>query len=551
MLSSIHISDDKDNLSNESEENNNIELQINLLNKKLLNYIYTDANLDYNYQMESKSLSDSKSDKTVDSSYFDTNEQINEVKINIFYTLSLDFRLNNDTSYNYYYFLSKKNELKTYRLVIQNFHLQNKQIIYQDKEYKFIPSVIKTQEFYFYYNEKNIKCYEDNKNNKQFKMILDNKPLLNITEFIQTFKNPEIQDLVKQSESTGKKDEDKSNKKSKEEKAKSISSKESNLSYMTKSDDSQKETKGERFYAINKENDYTRFFFKKYQKEIDGIYNMHKTINLNIKETITLEDGLKNLKDNYNDKNDLRCGIIYKNFDGNIIDAKEPIILEVKKGFRLIDLFNQIKQNSKVFHNLSSSEKLILPKYAIGIICTDYHDDYKDQITTLNDPYNPNNPKYTYLEHISAVFKRNEFNVIIGAFKTPKILEYPLDIVDWEIEGKNLTKRVDLEYMNKATGINKTKEDLANIEERLKKKYKSVTHTGTVSIGEYKQKLVSIGEYKHKLEEKNQLIKSQKDLITNIQDEILKFDNMKASGSEKNVLEIIKKKLDEFKKKTE
>ena len=56
-----------------------------------------------------------------------------------------------------------------------------------------------------------------------------------------------------------------------------------------------------------------------------------------------MKEGLWNLKNEYNDNNDLKCGIIYKNFDKAVIDDTEPIIIEVKKGFRLIDLFNQIK----------------------------------------------------------------------------------------------------------------------------------------------------------------------------------------------------------------
>ena len=549
MSSSIHTSDDIDidNSSNAIEENKIIKSDINLLNKKLLNIIYIDTNLDYNNPMEPKSQSDNKSDKSINSSYFDTHEQINEVKINIYYILSLDCRLVNDSNSKYFTFLKNGNILTTYRLVIQNFHLKEKKLIYEDKEYKFIPTDITTTEFNFFHNGKNIKYYNSK---KQYKMKSDNKPLLSLTEFVQKLENTEIGNIITQSEPTDKKDEDedKSNKKSTEDKAKSRSSKESNLSHMTKSDDSEKETKGERFYEINKENDYTRFFFKKYIKEIDGIYNMHKSIKLNIMKTITLEEGLKNLKNSYNNNNDLKCGIIYKNFVGDIIDEKEPIIIEVKKGFRLINLLNQIKQNSKVFHNLSCLDKVILPKYAIGIICTDYHEDYKEQIKTLNDPYknDPNNTEYTLLNHISEVIKKNKFNVVIGVFKTPKILEYPIDIEDYKIGGKKLIKRVDLKYMKEATGINKTDEQLADIENRFKNKYRSLRYIGTVTIKEHKEKLE---EKDKKLEEKDKLIESQRNLIINIQDEINKLEEMKKrEGSEKELFETIKKQLNEFKK---
>ena len=178
-----------------------------------------------------------------------------------------------------------------------------------------------------------------------------------------------------------------------------------------------------------------------------------------------------------------------------------------------------------------------MPKYAIGIICSDYNDDYIEQIEKLNEPYN-NDSKHSYLDHISKVFEKNDFNVIIGVFKNPKILEYPLDIEDWKIEGENLTKRVDLEYMNKVTCVNKKKEDLDTIVALFKKKFKSLIYDGTISIGEHKKKL----------EEKNKLIESHKDLLNNIQNEITKFDDKEAGYSEKDLIEAIKKKLAEFKK---
>ena len=528
MSSSNHNSDDIDDLIFGNDDNNNIidnneESLKKLLNKNLLNYINTGVNLNNNYPMESTSKSKSKSDKSIDSSYFDKNEQINEVKINIFYILSLDFRLNKDSSYNYYTFLTNKNEIKTHRLVIQKFHLKNKQIYYQDKEYIFLPALIISPEINFKYNGKNIICYYDKENNNKFNMKLDDKLLLDKKEFIESFKDPEIINIIKQNEIDKEKDRKNIDEKSEEENNKSSTSKELNLSYMTKSDDSEKETEGERFYKINEENEYIRFFYQKYKKEIDGFYNMHKSINLNKDNIITLKEGLDNLKVNYDDKNDLKCGIIYKNFKESIIDKNEPVILEVKKGFRLIDLFNQIKQNSKPFHNLYTDKKIKLPKYAIGIICSDYNDDYKDQIKKLNDPYN-NDSKCSYLDHISKVFEKNDFNVIIGVFKNPKILEYPLDIEDWKIEGENLTKRVDLEYMNKVTCVNKKKEDLDTIVALFKKKFKSLIYDGTISIGEHKKKL----------EEKNKLIESQKDLLNNIQNEITKFDN-KEAGIQKRI----------------
>ena len=93
-------------------------------------------------------------------------------------------------------------------------------------------------------------------------------------------------------------------------------SKSSNLSHMVKTDKSETETEQkEKFYLINKENYYTRFFYFHYNKKIDGIYNMHKKIFLGVNKKIRFEEGLEGLKkiDSYiNDNNDLKCHIIYK-----------------------------------------------------------------------------------------------------------------------------------------------------------------------------------------------------------------------------------------------
>ena len=493
------ISDSMDHLKNinDKNKNNNNEKQIEYLKQNLLKKRYIDSNSDYNKSMESKSQSDDKSNKSVDKSYFEKNEQINEVKINIYYSLALDLRLIRDKNTKYYIFLTENNVVRTKRLVIQNFFIKNKSIVYKDKEYAFIPIMNKGKDFIFNYNNQKI-TFKKEKYNKGNKMEIGKEKLLNINEFIDSFNNPEIKNLIQQSESVEtneKKKSDINDKKSNEEETKTQKTKSSNLSFMTTTDNSEKETEGvERFYKINKENDFTRFIFTSYQKEIDGIYNHHKNINLNINNKIDLKEGIEKLKTEYNDENDLKCGIIYKNFEGDVIDETEPVILEVKKGFRIIDLLNQIKQNSKIFSKFSCDEEIDMPKLAIGIICSDYKDEYKEQFDTLYGAYKFDK-NISYLDHITKVFNKHQFKVVIGVYKESKIFNYPLDIEDWKIEGKLLSKRVDLSYMNKATGINKNEAELNNIENQLKNKFKSLTFIETVPIGDYKKSNQQLAEY--------------------------------------------------------
>jgi hypothetical protein len=478
MLSSGIISDENKDLSDISDDINvNSELQIKELGKNELNDIFFESNLNYNISIKSQSKSGNKS---VDENYLKKKEQINEIKINIFYILSLDFQFIRDFSSSYYILFPKcENEVKAKRLVIQKFYLDNKKIIYKDKEYIFIPIQTTSPVVTFKYNKDIITYKKDKTNNNKNEIKFNDVPLLTMEQFLDQFSEPEIKDIIKKNESTenveDKSTEDKKSKKSNKSKDISINSKSSNLSHMTTSDDSEKETRGERFYKINKKNDYIRFFFTNYVKEIYGVYNKHKTIHLNIEKKIDLTQGLSNLKDKYDNNNDLKCGIIFKNFDEAIIDKDEPIIIEVKKGFRLIDLFNQIKQNSKIFSNFSGIEKIKMPKYAIGIICSNFDEDYQEQIDNLNKNYKLDQ-NITYLAHINNIINKNNFNIVIGVFKQPKILDYPIDIEDYNIKGENLFKRVDIEFMNKATGVNKDKIQIQKILKNISSKYKSLTY---------------------------------------------------------------------------
>lgn len=196
------ISDSINHLKNinDKNKNNNNEKQIEYLKQNLLKKIYIDSNSDYNKSMESKSQSDDKSNKSVDKSYFEKNEQINEVKINIYYSLALDLRLIRDKNTKYYIFLTENNVVRTKRLVIQNFFIKNKSIVYKDKEYAFIPIMNKGQDFIFNYNNQKI-TFKKEKYNKGNKMEIGKEKLLNINEFIDSFNNPEIKNLIQQSES--------------------------------------------------------------------------------------------------------------------------------------------------------------------------------------------------------------------------------------------------------------------------------------------------------------------------------------------------------------
>ena len=75
----------------------NIVLEVEENNKNLAKSISPQGSKSNN-----KISIDTNDENTVDPSYFNKYEEINEVKTNLFYILSLDFRLIMDTNHNYY-----------------------------------------------------------------------------------------------------------------------------------------------------------------------------------------------------------------------------------------------------------------------------------------------------------------------------------------------------------------------------------------------------------------------------------------------------------------
>ena len=101
---------------------------------------------------------------------------------------------------------------------------------------------------------------------------------------------------------------------------------------------------------------------------------------------------------------------------------------------------------------------------------------------------------------------------MIGLYRDSKIYDYPLNIEDYNIKEQNLSKRVDIYYMNEAAKIYKSKDELENIEINLKKQFKSLSYMKTVPIGEHKQKL----------NEKDEILMEHDNLLKNI---LLKIEN--------------------------
>ena len=515
---------------------------IKKLKKELLNNydIYNDYYTYFNYNMKDNTENidneSQKSGKTeITEKYFDNHEQISEVKINMFLILNYNCRFNNKL----YNCVSKENMIKVKRLVIQKFTIVNEQAVFCPKEYIFIHY----NDIEFNYNKS--KFIIDYKRGK-IKLKKGEQYLLNEKGFQNNnkFKIEEETNKIIKLESTN------SSKLSQSSTGddcysytvKTESNKTSLKDNISKSeqeeDSSDKETSENCFYEKVGNNTFYRYTFKRCDREIDGIYDQHEAIDLKIKGCVNLIDELEKLKNTkpYGVKNGI---ILFKNFDSKIIEKNEPIIIQVKKGFNIHGILNQIKQNSKIIGKLA---KPALPRYIIGYICTYHGNEETRELKELKNPYK--NSEETVFSHIKEILNLYKINVVIILYADSKICEYPLNVEDYNIEKEKLIKRVDLEYMNTKIGTKKTQEELVKIINIFENKYKSLTYIKKVPLSQFYN---AIDDLEKKDKEIDVLKKSVEQTIEKKDKELDVFKKSVEQTIEKKDKEIddIKKALEE------
>ena len=487
-------------------------------------------------------------------SEIDNKEQINKTKVNLFFILynGCDYK-------DEYKEIIINRYIKAKRLIIQNYWIKEGKIQFDKKQYRYMKI----------FNKQNIVSFIDgsdviivDKPSKKIIMTLNKENLLSESEFIAKNKNVKnIKDDIKLLES-------KTKERSQSVKSMNIimdsnSSKESinNMDNNTMSmdsqdilsfgseskelDDSDKEIKGIRFYSQNKR----YIFLDLYSKEIDGIFTLHNKINI-IEGQKDLMTGLKELLPNnnkYDINNDIKSHIIYKNFDDSYIKKDEPFILEVKKSMdTLPELLNQIKNISKVVKNLYDGK---LPSLIIGIICCYSETQVKAQQSFLKLKKGDE----TFLDHIINIIKENKVHVIIGAIKDEQILNYPLGIPDFDIEGKNLQTRIDIFYMN--DHLKKLSDnEMDSIYKKYTKIYESLTYE-PFSIENYdkllknnknlKETITKMEKDNSAIQQKyNQMEKEKNDIQQKYNQIEKKYNQMEKDNIEKNsIIENLMKKL--------
>ena len=444
----------------DDDEDNIMRLKANLIinNIKRPNFDYYKILKKRNHENEILSDFAEKKNMSLEAetiSRIDDKEQINEVKVNLF------FILYNGCDYNdEYKEVIIDRYIKTKRLIIQDYSIKDDKIELGKKQYRYIKIVNKNDNLCF--NDELDEIIVDQKKDKkdtkkEIRMRLNGKKLLSENEFTDQHKNiTNIKDdLILLNSKSGKKSLSVKNKKIKMD---DISSKEginiiefntiskhsndnlTNSSVSKELDDSEKEVKGERFYSENKR----YIFIDIYSKEIDGIFTIHNKIYLGEAKK-DLKKGLEDLLSAEKKNkiiNDIQSHIIYKNFDDPYINENIPFILEIKKSMNfLISLLNQIKNISKVSGNLCDAQ---IPTTIIGIICRFS----PKQIIEQQNFLELKKENETLLDHIINIINRNKVRVVIGAIEDEKILGYPLGESDYNIEGANLKTRIDIFYMN-------------------------------------------------------------------------------------------------------
>ena len=187
-------------------------------------------------------------------------------------------------------------------------------------------------------------------------------------------------------------------------------------------------------------------------KEIDSIGNWRKKISVNEGE-ISFQAGIQSLKryvelKGKNDDaikdiiaNDFKCPVLFKNFKENIIPENKTLMCEIKAGFAVKDVVDQIEDRIKFIKNclFNKEEK---PEYFIGIVNL-----YSENVQRLSE------------------FKNYEPN-----FGGNVIL---LSVVDYEYHGLNISYEINNDFLL-INEINKLHNDYEELKQEMKINFKEL-----------------------------------------------------------------------------
>ena len=210
--------------------------------------------------------------------------------------------------------------------------------------------------------------------------------------------------------------------------------------------DKSKQIKETISYIIKKDDMNFICEISKDSKEIDSVGNWRKQISVNEGE-ISFQAGMQSLMKyvelGKNDDaikdiiaNDFKCPVLFKNFKEKIIPENKTLMCEIKAGFAVKDVVDQIEKRIKFIKNclFNKGEK---PEYFIGIVNL-----FSEGVQKLSE-----------FDNYEPIF---EGNVIL------------LSVVDYEYHGLNISYEINNDFLL-LNEINKLHNDNAELKQEMKK----------------------------------------------------------------------------------
>ena len=473
--------DDKDFFYSEEETQSNINyLKKNLTERSLYTQLFN--NFNFNEIMNQLQKQENEQNEIVNNKIEENEEdQIHKTKYNMYMVLYNECDFPKEDQSKFKKSFDNMKNLLSRKLIIQYCGVVNTKLLEKKKQYYYIPI---TDQILYHHKNEIIAITKERINNKKITTlsIFDKSEYNNIIKLFAKSKKKEESkvkskcEVLSESEFKEKfeKDYEEEFKYLQNHKNHTSNSAQSGQQLSVKTDNSENEVNGERFDVVG-DKEIMRFIFtNSYKKDIDGFYSRHKEINLGIDtEVNNFDDSLIN----YDINNDLQAHILFKNFKGRIIPKDKPIILEIKKSFKIYDLLTQIKQISKMannFYEIDGKKNLDFPEYIIGIMCNNCDGIAKQSnLNKIHELYK--NTNISLLQHDIDIIKKNKVKVIICAIKDEKVLGYDLSKPDYDIEGSNAQYKVDVFYLSQLIFPNENKMDFNNkIIEEYQDRYKSL-----------------------------------------------------------------------------
>ena len=230
-----------------------------------------------------------------------------------------------------------------------------------------------------------------------------------------------------------------------------------------------------------------------FDPQIDEFGILKEKIKL-CKGEISFEDGISFLKSYIKDKkdgnknkikvisNDFNCPIIYKNFPDEIIQQGDSILFEIKSGFALEDVVEQLEKRIKIINNCIFVNYKERPVFYIGLVNI-LSDNIDKEIPNIMENFHL---KANLLLVVSVDYKYCDIDVsseIHGEY----LLYKKINSLEQKMNSNfsNLNKKIDEEVNNKLDTLQQQVQSLINF---MQENYQNFQLLGMNGCGSLKLK---------------------------------------------------------------